>query len=116
MSSNEATPPENLSLENAGPAADSSVIGRLTPEEQQGMMQIKSESQQLLAKVGEYELMKLRVMARLEELDERGQSMIGAVTKRLGLEDGQQWIGMQDGSIRLVQPPGAPQEEGAPPS
>lgn len=84
------------------PPADPSVIGRLTPEEQQGMMRIRAESQQILAKIGEYDLLKSRLLARVEELDSQGQAMIAGVTKRLGLPEGSNWVGTQDGTIRLV--------------
>lgn len=108
------TPDAPVTPEPAPPAeaqapTDPSVIGRMTPEEHNGMMKIRAESQQLLAKVGEHELLKLRIMARVEELDEQGQGLIAGVTKRLGLDPGTQWHGMQDGTIRLVNRPAAPQ-------
>lgn len=121
MENNETTPetPSETPTE-AAPATpeaaeapkDPSVIGQLTPEEQNGMLKIRAESQQLLAKVGEHELLKLRIVARIEELDAQGQNLIASVTKRLGLEDGAQWVGLQDGSIRLVNKPGADQNQG----
>jgi hypothetical protein len=94
--------------------ADPSIIGRLTPEEQNAMMRIRAESQQLLAKVGEHEILKLRILARVEELDDQGQSIISGVTKRLGLPEGTPWHGLQDGTIRLVNKPvpAQTQEEG----
>jgi len=92
---------------------DPSIIGRLTPEEQNAMMRIRAESQQLLSKVGEHELLKLRIMARVEELDEQGQKIIADITKRLGLPEGSPWHGMQDGSIRLVNRPETDQTQGA---
>lgn len=91
---------------------DPSVIGHLTPEEQAALMKIRAESQQLLAKCGEYELLKLRVMARVEELDEQGQGLIAGVTKRLGLPPGSTWQGMQDGTIRLVNKAAPDQNQG----
>ena len=92
-------------------AEDPSIIGRLTPEEQQALFQVRQESQQLLAKVGEHELLKVRILARLDELNSQGETLLNNVTKRLGLEDGQKWVGMQDGTIRLINPPS--QEGGA---
>ena len=123
MENNETTTPETTpetpdaaATPEAPPAeaqapTDPSVIGRMTPEEHNGMMKIRAESQQLLAKVGEHELLKLRIMARVEELDEQGQGLIAGVTKRLGLEAGTQWHGMQDGTIRLVNRPAAAQTQ-----
>jgi hypothetical protein len=77
-------------------------LGRLTPEEHQTLMRIRAESQQLLAKVGEHELLKQRILSRVEVLDGQGQEVINAVSQRLGLKDGQTWVGLQDGRIRLV--------------
>lgn len=94
------------------PPTDPSVIGRLTPEEQGAMMRIRAESQQLLAKAGEHDLLKLRIMARIEELDEQGQKIISSITERLGLPEGTPWQGLQDGSIRLVNKPEEGQTQG----
>lgn len=90
---------------------DPSVIGKLTPEEQTAMLRIRQESQQLLAKVGEHEVLKMRIMAKLEELDEQGQGYINGISKRLGVDDGRQWVALQDGTVRLVTPPGASQNQ-----
>jgi hypothetical protein len=95
---------------------DPSIIGRLTPEEHQALLRIRQQSQQLMAKIGEHEVLKSRLLGQLDELDGQGQGLINAVSKRLGLEDGQQWVGMQDGTVRLVNPPAPAQtqeEEGA---
>jgi len=91
-------------------------IGKLTPEEQQALMGIRQESQQLLAKVGEHEVLKMRILAKLDELDERGQSYINAVSKRLGLEEGEQWVALQNGTIRLVKPRDGGQDQGGAPA
>lgn len=125
MENNEATETETTTetpqdeAPQAEAPSDPSVIGRLTPEEQGAMMRIRAESQQLLAKCGEHELLKLRIMARIEELDDEGQKIIAGITKRLGLPDGAQWHGLQDGTIRLVSKPVAAQTQeggGAQPS
>lgn len=84
------------------PVSDPHDLGRLTPEEHQRLLQIRQESQQLLAKVGEHEFLKGRLIARVEELDASGQEIINAVSARLGLKEGQTWVGLQDGRIRLV--------------
>jgi hypothetical protein len=86
----------------AAEVADLQDLGRLTPEEHQMLMRIRGESQQLLAKVGEHELLKSRILNRVEELDAQGQQIINAVSQRLGLQEGQSWVGLQDGRIRLV--------------
>jgi len=92
------------------------VLGKLTPEEQQALMSIKQQSQQLLAKVGEHEVLKMRVIAKLDELDEQGQGHINAISKRFGLEGGTQWVALQDGTVRLVNPPQAGQAQGGAPA
>jgi hypothetical protein len=107
----EAAAPEATEITPEQPA-DPSVIGRLTPEEQNAMMRIRAESQQLLAKVGEHELLKLRIMARVEELDDQGQEIIKGITQRLGLPDNTPWHGLQDGTIRLVNKPVPAQTQG----
>lgn len=92
------------------------MLGKLTPEEQSALIGIRQESQQLLAKVGEHEVLKMRILAKLDELDEKGQGIINSVSKRFGLEDGQQWVALQDGTVRLVNPPNAAQTEGGAPA
>lgn len=96
----------------AAEAKDPSIIGKLTPEEQAALMGIRQESQQLLAKVGEHEVLKMRILAKLDELDEKGQGHINAISQRLNLSDGQQWVALQDGTVRLVTPPASSQNEG----
>lgn len=88
-------------------AEDSSQIGSLTPEEQAAMTTIRTESQQLLAKVGELEFRKQRILQRVEELDSNGQQIIQGITKRLGLEEGQTWFATTDGVIKLTSAAGA---------
>lgn len=114
MENNENTqenaPPMEAQPDEGTP--DPSVLGRLTPDEQNGMLRIRMESQQLLAKVGEHELLKLRIMARIEELDNQGQEIMASVTKRLGLPPGAPWSATQDGSIRLLQQEAPPPPQG----
>lgn len=115
----DAPPPEAPAPTSAEAAATPEVpgsIGKLTPEEQQALLQIRQESQQLLAKIGEHEVLKMRLLARIDELDGKGQDHINTISQRLGLGDGQQWVALQDGTIRLVNPPASGQNgEGAPP-
>lgn len=94
--------PEPTTAEAEQPAEDPNALGKLSPEEQTALMMIRQQSQQLLAKVGEHEVLKQRLLARLDELDKQGQDHINGVSKRLGIEDGQQWVALQDGTIRLV--------------
>jgi len=84
------------------PPQDPSNLGKLTPEEQSALLNIRQQSQQLLAKIGEHELLKARLLSRLEDLDAQGQEHINGISKRLGIEEGQQWVALQDGTIRLV--------------
>jgi hypothetical protein len=90
-------------------------IGQLTPDEQRHLLDIRQESQRHLAKIGEYEVLKSRLISRVNILDQQGQDAINAISKRLNLEDGQQWVALQDGTIRLVGTGEAvsPQQEGA---
>lgn len=101
-------------------AKDPLDLGKLTPEEQGSLMKIKQESAQYLAKIGEFEVMKARLLGKLDQMDKEGQTIMDSISKRLGLDAGQQWVAMQDGSIRLVEPPGAGQTQvvqaGAPPA
>jgi hypothetical protein len=90
------------------------LLGRLTPEEAQSLMSIRQESQQLLQKVGEHEVLKARVMLRIDALDAKGQEIINSISQRVGVPDGQQWVALQDGTIRLVN--NAPAQESAEPS
>ena len=96
------TAPEAAEATEAAAPEVPGMIGKLTPEEQTALLQIRQQSQQLLAKVGEHEVLKMRVLAKLDELDAQGQEHINAISKRLGLEDGQTWVALQDGTIRMV--------------
>jgi len=81
---------------------DPNHLGKLSPEEQQALLGIRQQSQQLLAKIGEHELLKSRLLARVEELDAQGQTTINGISKRLGVTEGQQWVALQDGTVRVV--------------
>ena len=83
-------------------------IGKLTPEEQQTLTKLKQDTAQYLNKIGEFEVMKARIMNKLESMEQEGQSIMDAISKRLGLNPGQQWVAMLDGTVQLV---AAPDEE-----
>jgi hypothetical protein len=102
--------------EEAAPAAapKTDVIGRLTPEEHQNLMSVREESQKLLQKLGEYEVLKARVLHRVEELDGVGQGYIDAISQRLNIAPGQQWIAVADGTVRVVNPAPTPGGAGGP--
>jgi hypothetical protein len=97
---------------------DPSELGKLTPEEQQTLTRLKQDTAQYLNKIGEFEVMKARLMNKLEAMEQEGQGVMEAISKRLGLEPGKQWVAMLDGTIRLVSPPGEGQTQGeaAPPT
>jgi mannose-6-phosphate isomerase class I len=86
-------------------------LGKLTPEEQGSLMKIKGDSAQYLVKIGEFEVMKARLLGKLDQMDKEGQAIMDSISKRLGLDPGQQWVAMQDGAIRLVEPPGTSQAQ-----
>jgi len=87
-------------------AKDPNDLGKMTPEEQGAILKIKQESQQYLAKLGEFDVMKARLLKKLEEMDAEGQAIMGAISQRLGLKEGEQWVAHQDGTIRRVPAPG----------
>jgi len=97
------------------PAEDPSIIGKISPEEQAAILQCRQQTQQLLAKIGEQEVLKLRLFARVEELDAQGQGYLDAITKRLNLPPGVNWVSTGDGNIRLAkQPPAGQNGQGGP--
>ena len=108
----EPTPPEAEAPE--AEAQDPNVIGKVTPEEQAALMTIRNEQQQRLLKLGEHDVVKSRLVAELKELEQKGQVYINEIAKRLGIQDGQQWVALGDGTIRLVPAPdvGQTQTEG----
>jgi len=87
---------------------DPTDLGKMTPEEQTAILKLKQESQGYLAKIGEFEVMKARLLNKLESLDAEGQAILGAISQRLGLKAGEQWAAQQDGTIRLIQQGGGP--------
>jgi hypothetical protein len=108
-------PPPEAPAPTSAESQDPNIIGKLTPEEQAALMVIRQESQQLLAKIGEHEVLKSRLLSRVDDLDAKGQEHINGISKRLGIQDGQQWVAMQDGSIRVVtQPQPGQNGQGAP--
>lgn len=107
------TPTQAAPEGSAAVAENPAAIGKLTPEESAALTTIRGQSQQLLAKVGEYEVLKGRLIRTVEGLEERGQHIINEVTKRLGLEEGQQWSTTADGTILLINPPAKNEEGGA---
>jgi hypothetical protein len=96
--------PEGTTAEASAPTPeeDPNALGKLTPEEQAALMLIRQQSQQLLAKVGEHEVLKQRLLVQLDQLDEQGQAHIAGISKRIGVEDGRKWVALQDGTIRLI--------------
>gem|GEM_PF-4455726 len=94
------------------------MIGKVTPEEQAAMMAIRGEQQQLMLKIGEQEFLKTRILARLDELERKQQEFVNGISQRLGIKEGQQWVAVADGTIRLVKrgEPVQTQEGAGPPS
>ena len=92
-------------------AKDPSDLGKLTPEEQTSLMKIKQESAQYLAKIVEFEVMKARLLGKLDQMDKEMQTIMDSISKRLNVDPGQQWAAMHDGTIRLVQAPGGGQTQ-----
>lgn len=90
------------------------VLGRLTPEEHQSLMAVREESQKLMQKIGEHEILKTRILRRLEELDGIGQNHIDAISQRLNIAPGQQWVAVADGTVRLINPAPTPGGAGGP--
>jgi hypothetical protein len=103
METTTETPTETPVTEEA--AKDPNDLGKLTPEEQGALLKIKGESAQYLAKIGEFEVMKARLLHKLNQMDGEGQAIMGAISARLGLTEGQQWVALQDGTLRLVDQP-----------
>ena len=111
-------PPDTPAPDAEATPEDPNVIGKVTPEEQAAMMAIRGEQQQLMMKIGEQEFLKTRILARLNELDQKQQEFVNGISQRLGIEDGQQWVAVADGTIRLVErsDPGQTQQGAGPPS
>jgi len=89
-----------MTTENTNP----DTIGQLTDEEHQNLVSLRAQSQDILSKIGQMEVQKIRLLNRLDEMDTTVQSVLANITARLGLAEGQQWVALQDGSIRLVKP------------
>jgi hypothetical protein len=107
METTTETPTETPVTEEA--AKDPNDLGKLTPEEQGALLKIKAESAQYLAKIGEFEVMKARLLHKLNQMDAEGQAIMGAISTRLGLTEGQQWAAHQDGTLHLINAPGGGQ-------
>ena len=116
METTTETTPEATAAPTSSPEAqkDPTDLGTLTPEEQSALIKIKQDSQQYLAKIGEFEVMKARLLGKLDQMDKEGQAIMDSISKRLNLNPGQQWAAQLDGTIRLVTPPNQGQAQEAP--
>jgi hypothetical protein len=81
---------------------DPSIIGKLSTEEQQLLMSMRQQSQKLFARIGEMDYQKSQLIAQIQQIERASQEAVNAISKRLGVEDGQQWVAMANGEIRLV--------------
>lgn len=100
------TTPETSAPTPTEPPPPPGMIGRLTPEEEQRLKAIREETHRLLQKIGEYELLKQRVLNRVNELDTEGQMHINSISQRLNIPNGQQWVARNDGMVLLISPQG----------
>lgn len=113
LTTTESSEPIPTAVEPTVPSAPE-VAGRLTPEEHGKLSEIRAESQKLLQKLGEYEVLKARVLRRVDELDAIGQGYIDEISQRLNIPAGQQWVALADGTVRLVNPAPVPGGAGGP--
>lgn len=84
------------------------LIGRLTPEEETRLRALREETAKLLQKIGEHEVLKARLLARVAELEQEGQGHVNSISRRLNVPEGQQWVCRNDGMVLLISPQGDP--------
>jgi hypothetical protein len=90
-------------MENAQNEQSSlTVIGQLTDEEKSKLGELKNQSAAMVQKVGEHEVLKLRLVGRIEDLESQGQELLASISRRLDLEPGTQWVATPDGGVVLV--------------
>ena len=94
-----------MSTENQN-SEDPNILGKLSDEEQQALMALRQQSGDVLTKIGQLEVQKQRLLTRLDSMDEDAQKVMNQISERLGLKEGQQWVALADGSVRLVPQPG----------
>lgn len=82
-----------------------STLGTLTEEERSSLVRMRQEAQQLLTKVGEQEVIKAQLLAKLDAIERSAESQLKVISARLGLEEGQAWYAQADGTVRLQNPP-----------
>jgi len=78
------------------------IIGKLSDEERDSLTQMRQHSQEVLIKIGQIRVQEMRLLARLDQMDAGAQEIMNKISSRLEVPEGQQWIALQDGSIRLV--------------
>lgn len=78
------------------------IIGKLSDEEHGALTQMRQHSQEVLIKIGQIRVQEMRLLARLDQMDASVQEIMNKISSRLEVPEGQQWIALQDGSIRLI--------------
>lgn len=103
----EAAAPEQPA-EAAGEAPaekkDPTVIGNLTPEEQQLLMSMQQQKGQIFRKLGELTYGQLQLGQQIAQIEAATNETVQAISKRMGVDPSTQWVATTNGEVRLVMP------------
>ena len=83
---------------------DPTVIGNLTPEEQQLLMTMQRQKQQFFQKLGELTYGQLQIGGQIAKIEGAINETVNAVSNRMGVDPGTQWVATNNGEVRLVLP------------
>lgn len=80
-------------------------IGKLTDDEQKQLTETRQVAEDIKNKLFQLGYQQFRLYQYLSAQEEKTQAVIDAITQRLNLAPGQEWVALADGSIRLVNKP-----------
>jgi len=86
----------------AKPGSDPFQVGELLPQEVMQLQQVRGRINQHLMEIGHHEVQKAMLLAKLEQLEQQGQTVIRQARLRLGIDDGETIQVTPDGKIRRM--------------
>lgn len=103
-----AETPVNGHAADASPAppAPPADAGELTVGEMRLIEQLRAAANQIVLEIGNMEVRKSQLLARLGQLEAQGQAVLNTAARRLNIPDGETWHVTNEGKVRRgVAPP-----------
>lgn len=78
------------------------IIGDVAPGVQQTLQALQRAANDVVFKIGRFEVDKARLLAQLQDIETRAEQTMRAEAQRLGIEEGATWTITQDGKAVLM--------------